>query len=602
MQTAQQILTAIRKMGEKDIPLTRVYRSLYSEDLFLTAYSHLYSKSGALTPGTIDDTVDGMNLERIRAIIEALRHEQFHFQPVRRTYIDKPNGGQRPLGIPNFSDKLVQEALRMLLEAYYEPRFRESSHSFRPKRGCHTALKHIKQKFPGTVWFIEGDIRACFDHIDHDILLAILARDIHDGRVLELVRRCLKAGVLEDWKYHATHSGTPQGGVLSPLLANIYLHELDTFVEDTLIPQYTKGKMRAGNPDYQRIHSRLWKARQRQQTDRVRELQAQVRELPSGDPHDPNYRRLKYVRYADDFLLGFLGSKAEAEAIKTALAGFLHDQLGLELNTDKTLITHARTQQAHFLNYAISTQHENSKITRNSKGFKGRSANGNIRLGLPQNLMQQQAKRYLRDGKIVGDGTLLHYSDAHIIETYQQRFSGIAEYYKYATNRSQLNRLQYIMQQSLVKTLASKFKLSAKQVYKKYSGRKVVDHHLYRTLQVEIPTGEASRLIYWGAIPLRVVPIGMKTINDQPKFEGALAKTDLIQRLQANRCELCGSTTDVEVHHIRKLADLKRRWAGRKEKPAWVTKMIAIQRKSLIVCRSCHLAIHAGQPTPNLHE
>ncbi len=601
MQTAQQILTAIRKLGEKGIPLTRVYRSLYSEDLFLTAYSHLYSKSGAMTPGTSPDTVDGMSMERIHAIIEALRYERFHFQPVRRTYIDKPKGGKRPLGIPNFSDKLVQEALRMLLEAYYEPRFCESSHGFRPKRGCHTALKRIKQKFPGTVWFIEGDISACFDNINHDILLAILARDIHDGRILELVRRCLKAGVLEDWQYHKTYSGTPQGGVISPLLANIYLHELDTFVEDILIPQYTKGKMRASNPDYRRIRHQLARARQ-QQSSQVRDLQSQLRELPSGDPQDPNYRRLKYVRYADDFLLGFLGSKAEAEAIKAAIADFLRDQLGLELNTAKTLITHARTQQAHFLNYAISTQHENSKMTRNSKGYRVRSANGNIRLGLPQGLIQQKAKRYLRDGKIIGDGTLLHYSDAHIIETYQQRFRGIAEYYKYATDRSQLSYLQYMMQVSLVKTLASKFKLSAKQIYRKYTGRKIVAQHNYRTLQVEVPIRDGTRLIYWGAISLRVVPIGMKTIEDQPKFEGALAKTDLIQRLQADECELCGSTIDVEVHHIRKLADLKRRWAGRKEKPAWVTKMIAIRRKSLVVCRQCHRAIHAGQSPPNLHE
>jgi retron-type reverse transcriptase len=162
MQTAEQILQAIRKMGEKRIPLTRVYRCLFSENLFLAAYDKIGRNKGALTPGTEDDTADGMSLKRIRSIIEQLRQERFRFRPSRRTYVPKESGGARPLGLPNFSEKLVQEALRIMLEAYYEPRFRNSSHGFRPERGCHTALADL-HKFGGTTWFIEGDIRGCFD-------------------------------------------------------------------------------------------------------------------------------------------------------------------------------------------------------------------------------------------------------------------------------------------------------------------------------------------------------------------------------------------------------------------------------------------------------
>jgi retron-type reverse transcriptase len=216
MQRANCILQAMRQMGEKRILLTRVYRSLYSEDMFLAAYGKIYRNHGALTPGTADDTADGMNLTRIRNIIKALRYERFRLRPARRIHIPKKSGGSRPLGIPNFSEKLVQEVLRMMLEAYYEPRFRDSSHGFRPEHGCHTSLTAIKHKFRGSAWFIEADIRGCFDNIDHETLIEILSRDIHDGRLLNLINMCLKAGVVDNWRYYQTYSGTPQGGVFTP--------------------------------------------------------------------------------------------------------------------------------------------------------------------------------------------------------------------------------------------------------------------------------------------------------------------------------------------------------------------------------------------------
>lgn len=300
MQKAEHILQAMQKLGERRLPLTRVYRNLYSEDLFLTAYDKIGRNKGALTPGTEDDTADGMDLKRIRNVIEKLRYERFRFRPSRRTQVPKKSGGTRPLGIPNFSEKLVQEAVRLLLEAYYEPRFRDSSHGFRPGRGCHTALADIKCRFTGSTWFIEGDIRGCFDNLDHDVMLAILSRDIHDGRLLNLIRMCLEAGYLEDWTYHQTYSGAPQGAILSPLLSNIYLHELDTFIEDELIPQYTRGKRRAQNREYRRLTGCIARARKRGDQKAVRKAEQLRRHMPSQDTHDPQYRRLKYLRYADD--------------------------------------------------------------------------------------------------------------------------------------------------------------------------------------------------------------------------------------------------------------------------------------------------------------
>ncbi len=601
MQTAEQILQALRKLGEKRLPLTRVYRCLFSEDLFLAAYDKIARNKGALTPGIEDDTVDGMNLERIRRIIEQLRYERFHFRPVRRVQIPKSSGGTRPLGVPNFSEKLVQEALRMVLEAYYEPRFRNSSHGFRPERGCHTALTSIHHEFRGAAWFIEGDIRGCFDNIDHQVLMEILSRDIQDGRLLNLIRMSLEAGYMEDWQYHRTYSGTPQGGILSPLLANIYLHELDTFVEDVLIPQYTRGKRRAPNLEYYRLGYAIKCARVQGDARRVRELEQQRRQLPSQDTHDPTFRRLKYCRYADDFILSFIGTKSEAEAIKAALNAFLREKLHLEMSESKTLITHARTEYAQFLGYAISIFHADSKMTpRSGTVYKTRSVNGHIRLGIPYGRVFEFAQRYQRNGKPIHEAALLYYSDAEIIEVYQQRFRGVAEYYKYATDRPMLGQLKYVMEVALTKTLAHKFKTTVARIYQQYHGTRTVNGYAYKTLQVEVPTQKGTRSIRWGAIPLKVVKPGVEPIDDSRRRAGPLSsRTDLIRRLQANECEVCGSQTNCDVHHIRKLADLKKRWQGRKDKPEWVKRMIALQRKTLVTCPKCHTAIHARQLSLN---
>lgn len=605
MQKANQILQAIRKLGEKRIPLTRVYRCVYSEDLFLAAYAKISSNQGILTPGSENDTADNMSIDRIRTLIEALRRERFRFRPSRRIRIPKRSGtGTRLLGLPNFTEKLVQEVLRMILEAYYEPRFRDSSHGFRPDRGCHTALTYLCRKFQGTAWFIEGDIKGCYDQIDHDVLLNILARDIQDGRMLNLIRKGLEAGIVEDWKLTPTFSGVPQGGIVSPILANIYLHELDTYVEEVLIPQYTCGTRRAVNPDYKRYEYRIAQARKLGDQETVHRLEKERRQYPSQDTHDPDYRRLSYVRYADDFLLGLIGSKAEAEAIKADIAAFLRERLHLELSNQKTFITHARTEYARFLGYAVSIYHADDKLSgRVQSKTKVRSINGGVRLGVPHGLVDQYAKRYQRNGKVISEYAMVIFSDAHIIDAYQRRFRGIAEYYKYAVDRCHLGKLKHVMEVALVKTLAHKFRTSVKKVYSQYRGSREVDGRVYKTLQVNVPTRNGTHVIYWGAIPLRTVKPGTKPINDIPHMEKYTdVRSDLIDRLKASVCEICGAEEKCFVHHIRKLSDLKQRWAGRPDKPEWVKRMIAIRRKTLIVCRRCHVAIHAGESIPSRRE
>src|SRR6266567_161746 len=349
MQEAAVVLSVLRERGRKGLPCTQLYRQMFNRDLFLLAYGSVYSNQGAMTPGVSRETADSMSEGKISQIIELMRGERYRFSPARRAWIPKKNGKLRPLGVPPWSDKLVGEVVRLLLEAYYEPVFSDRSHGFRKGRGCHTALREIRETWTGVTWFVEGDIADCFGSLDHDILIRILAEKIHDQRFLRLIRNMLKAGYLEDWEYHETLNGCPQGGVISPILSNIYLNKLDEFVERELIPQHTQGKGRKENPEYGRITRRIERARQRGDRAQARDLEKQRRAIPSGDPMDPGYRRLRYLRYADDHILGFIGPRAEAEEIKTGLAVFLRDELGLVLSEAKTLITHARSQRARFL-------------------------------------------------------------------------------------------------------------------------------------------------------------------------------------------------------------------------------------------------------------
>lgn len=381
MRKAEAILAITQERGKRSLYLEDVYRQLFNPDLYLKAYGRIYRNAGAMTQGSTEDTVDGMSQRKIEGIIELLRNERFRWTPVRRVLIPKKNGKTRPLGIPTWSDKLMQEVMRSILDAYYEPQFSSASHGFRPERGCHTALKEIYCSWTGTRWFIEGDIKGCFDNIDHKILLSILREKIRDNRFLTLIDNLLKAGYLEEWKYRPTLSGTPQGGIISPLLANIYLDQLDKFVEQTLIPEFTKGNKKRQNNEYNRLKLKILHQRRKGASGAtLKPLRRALRSLTSQDPYDPGYRRLRYIRYADDFILGFDGPKAEAENIKERLKEFLHDNLKLELSPEKTLITHANTEKARFLGYDLTARHNPNRI-----------GNGGIVLRAPAKVLTEKA-------------------------------------------------------------------------------------------------------------------------------------------------------------------------------------------------------------------
>jgi group II intron reverse transcriptase/maturase len=594
MRDADHILTAIRARGSRGLPLERLYRLLFNRALYLVAYGRIYRNTGAMTPGSTPETVDGMSLAKIDAIIARLREERYRWTPVRRTHLPKPNGKTRPLGIPTWSDKLLQEVIRLLLEAYYEPRFSDHSHGFRPGRGCHTALSEVYRQWTGTAWFVEGDIAQCFDTLDHQVLLDILAERIHDGRFLRLISDLLKAGYLETWRYHATLSGSPQGGIVSPILSNIYLDRLDKHVETVLLPQHNRGTKRRPNPAYEQVSHRATYLAKTGRTAEAASLRRERRTLPSIDPTGPDYRRLRYLRYADDFLLGFCGPREEAETIKCQLGTFLRDTLKLELSETKTLITHARTHRARFLGYEVGVIHNDHLCDRTGR----RATNGTIALTVPVDVTKAKCAAYMRRGKPVHLTERIFDTDFSIVAQYQQEFRGVAEYYRLAYNRStQFTRLKHVMEQSLTKTLARKYRLSVPKVYDRYQTLLETPDGPRKGLRVTVEReGKRPLVAQWGGISLqRRLDV---VLNDAPQAIHN-ARTELVQRLLADTCELCGSTVGVAVHHVRQLKDLDR--AGRPTPPEWVKKMAARHRKTLVVCAACHHDIHAGRADGN-HE
>jgi len=575
-----------------------LWHLLNREDWIWEALNAVLANQGARTPGT-----DGMSKEDLKTesqkagFIESLREQlrsgTYLPTPVRRIWIPKPGKQEkRPLGIPTIKDRVVQELLRMLMEPIWESDFLDRSHGFRPGHRTMDCIRECYSRIqPRTkyYWIIEGDIRKCFDTIDFTVLVDILGEQIHDNRFLRLIENFLKAGYMEDWKYVNSYSGVPQGGVLSPCLSNLVLDKLDKFVEQTLIPWYTQGQRRKTYPPYIALTKKAWSARQAGDGEAAQRFSQQAQTLPSRDPNDPNFRRLKYCRYADDFILGFTGPRAEAQEIKQQLTTFLQEELKLELSTEKTLITHARNDYACFLGYEIHALHANDKHDHRGQ----RCINGSVGLRVPKRIIHDHYLKYMRRGKPYHLMQRTNDSVYSIIAQYQTEYLGVVQYYRMAYNLHQLGRLKWVMQQSLVRTLSRKLKISTAQVYKRFKTTHRNEHDTYKVLEAKLErsAGQPPLTARFGGIPLR--HNRWASINDTLTTPIWSKRSELVERLQAQECELCGATNNIEVHHIRKLADLEQH--GQVNPPQWVKQMAARRRKTLVVCRSCHHDIQYGR-------
>jgi group II intron reverse transcriptase/maturase len=600
MQSAATVLGVLRERGRRGLPLEQLYRQMFNPQLYLLAYGRIYANQGAMTRGVGQETVDGMSLGKIGRVIEAMRHERYRFRPVRRVHIPKKtgNGKTRPLGLPTWSDKLVGEVVRLLLEAYYEPTFSDRSHGFRPGRGCHTALREVANTWTGTTWFIEGDVSDCFGSLDHEVMLATLSEHIHDNRFLRLVRNMLTAGYLEDWIRHETLSGAPQGGVASPILSNIYLHALDRFVETVLIPEYTRGKRRARNPAYRTVEQEIVRARRRGDRAEVRSLYRRLHSLPSQDPDDPGYRRLRYCRYADDTLLGFAGPKAEAEEIKQRLAQFLRDELRLRLSQEKTLVTHARTGAARFLGYEISVARTDRTTRRPSASDRRhrRSLNGTVVLRVPASVVKAKTALYLARGEPACRNPLIREDDYTIVAKFGAEYRGIVQYYLLAGDVQRLHRLRWVMETSMLKTLARKHRSSVSKMAAKHKAKIQTPHGPRTCFEAGIVRDGRNPLVArFGGIALKRQK--QAVIADRQPHRPLYPHKELIKRLLKGKCELCRRVDGIEVHHIHKLADLVRTGT---DQPVWMQEMVKRRRKTLVVCDGCHAHTHAGPQLPQL--
>ncbi|WP_444643130.1 reverse transcriptase domain-containing protein [Caproiciproducens sp. R1] len=598
MRNPIEVLKTLQeKANDKGYQFERLYRNLYNEDFYLLAYGNLYNKEGNMTRGTDNTTIDGMGLERIRRLIDKLRNDSYQPCPAKRVYIPKSNGKQRPLGIPSVDDKLVQEVVRLILESVYENNFSDNSHGFRPNRSCHTALTQIQRNFTGVKWFIEGDIKGYFDTIDHRILVNILRKRVKDERFISLIWKFLRAGYMEDWKYNATYSGTPQGSVISPILANIYLNEFDSYVEE-YINKFNNGKKRKSNKEYRwysneasklRVKYRAkWESLTTEEKGRakagVEELTAKARQVPATNPMDSSYRRLLYCRYADDFLCGIIGSKADAETIKADFGNFLNDKLNLDMSEEKTLITHAQ-EKASFLGYEISVSRSND-YKKMSNGQKVRAFSGRVRLFMPhakwvKKLVGCGAMEIIqKDGKEIWKPKvrkdLINQEPIEILSIYNAEIRGLYNYYCLASNVAKLQKYYYIMEYSMYQTFAMKFRENLRKTINRHSVNGVFG------VSYVTKSGDVKRATFLkGSFPKRTVSLDFKDEIQSYSATKYNRQSDLIGRLLNGKCELCGQWTNhAKVHHVRKLKEL----TGKNE---WEEKMIQMNRKTLVVCDTC---------------
>ena len=607
MQKAEIILSLLSQKSaqNKEYVFDRLYRNLFNPDFYLLAYNNIYANEGNMTAGIDSETIDGFSMDKVNTIIANLRQETYSPKSVRRTYIPKKNGKRRPLGIPSFTDKLVQEVVRMLLQAIYEPVFKDTSHGFRPGRSCHTALVQIKTTCKGTNWAIEGDIQGFFDNINHAILLEILTRKVADGRFINLIGKFLKAGYMEFRQVHNSLTGTPQGGIVSPILANIYLHELDVFME-ALCRRFMTNGTRRKNAVYQAHNIARFQARKKGDYEKADTLLKLMRTLHARDPLDPNYIKVKYCRYADDFVVMIIGSKHLAEQIREEIRVFL-ETLELVLSQEKTIITNLNDRRVRFLGYEIAKTQEDTKLTQNVQGIKKRAANGTIQLLVPTDVIREKLKPFVRDGKAIHHNARINAPLLDTLTQYNAEIRGLYNYYCLATDVStKIGKFKYFHYYSLLKTVARKEKCSIAQVIDRYG----VDVKLKqksgtrKLFGVKYQTNHGNKTLTYFDEPLKK--------KNQPAqgnaAQGVLNITipqrhQLIDRLNANQCELCGYQSDFpnqfEVHHVRKLRDIKQKYQKRgKHIPHWVLAMASLNRKTLVVCKTCHQAIHAGQNIP----
>jgi len=599
MRNPKHVLKSLEEQScnNKEYTFDRLYRNLYNPDFYYEAYNNIAKSQGSMTAGADAMTLDDMSVSRINRIIASLKDHSYQPNPARREYIEKKNSDKkRPLGIPSTNDKLVQEVVRMILEAIYEPSFSDKSHGFRPKRSCHTALNSIKANFNGAKWIIEGDIKACFDSFDHHVLIGILRRRIKDEQFISLMWKLLRAGYMEQWVYHATYSGTPQGSGVSPILANIYLSELDSFVKNYKTDFDTNNGIRKVSKEYGKLHGKYVKCKgvmkvsenKRMVIKEFKEIQKKLLKTPYYPTIDPLYKRLQYNRYADDFVIGVIGSKADAEKVKEDIKVFLREQLKLTLSEEKTKVTHSG-EMVRYLGYDFTVS-RSKDVKRNKNGALMRYWYGRVKLYVPYDkwfgkLQEYKALKIIKDEtgkekwKAIHRGFLMNKREIEIISKFNSEIRGIYNYYRLADNVSVLNDFAYIMEGSMLKTFAAKHDSSISKIKESYMKNGVFGVEYYNK-------AGKQRCEFYHAGFKQIDEPYFEDVDVLPNYKRYDKPNSLARRLKAGICEACGVRTDeIHMHHVKRLKDL----TGKTE---FELLMMKKRRKSLALCPNCFKKAH----------
>jgi len=506
---------------------------------------------------------------------------------------------QFDLTVPSTDDKLVQEIIRMLLESIYEPTFSNLSHGFRPKHSCHTALTQVQHHFIGVRWIVEGDIKACFDSFDHHVLIDLLRRRIKDEAFIALMWKFLKAGYMEQWEYHQTYSGTPQGSGMSPILANIYMTELDTFMEEYKSRFDSEPFKRNASKEYEKTARRYRKAKARLDSgdptrDDIREFkEAQKLKLstPYADVLDEHFKKIQYNRYADDFIVGVIGSKQDALQIKEDIRRFLAERLKLTLSDEKTKVTHS-SEKVRYLGYDMAVCR--SKATKRDKnGALKRPWYGKVFLYVPHVKWENKLHEYKamevkwaesrgRDfWRPMPRKELMNKTDIEIVSQINSEIRGIYNFYRLAENVGVLSKFYYMMRYSLLKTYAGKYRTVVSKIIRRYMRGGV--------FRVQYSTKGGPKVCEFYHDGFKKQDFGYDNVRDTlPQFVRYDGRNTLANRLRAGVCEMCGGKTeDIRMYHVRSLKKL----TGNTESERLMMKM---RRKSLALCPNCFATTHVN--------
>lgn len=606
MRNPTEVLKSLTEMSKNETyRFQRLYRNLYNPEFYWLAYKNIYANDGSMTAGADGTTIDGMSNERIDGIIVSLRDRSYQPKPARREYIAKKNSSKkRPLGIQSGNDKLVQEVVKMILESIYEPVFSDKSHGFRPNRSCQTALMQIQKTFTGANWFVEGDIHACFDSFDHHVLIELLKKRIEDEAFIQLIWKFLKAGYMEQWNFDRTYSGVPQGSGVSPVLCNIYLNELDRYMEKYAQEFNTKAQKKRFSAAYKSSVSRTYRYRKegkeiwdelspedrKVRSKTLKKLEREEKCITPTIPKDTDYKRIQYTRYADDFLIGVIGSKQDAEKVKRDVKVFLWETLKLEMSDAKTKVTHTG-DRARFLGYDITIS-RSQNLKKKADGRVQRCQTGVVKLLVPREIWVGKLIEYRamkikinENGKerfvALHRGKLVNQSDIEILARYNAEVRGLYNYYSIANDSFKIGRFANVMKYSMYKTFACKYKTKVHEIKRRYCVNDLF------TVAYDTKSGKKTTTFYKDGFKRKEKATKFDNVSELPQFSKYVKTNTLKQRVERHTCELCHrDCRNLVIHQVKKLKDLK----GNAE---WVLLMRKRRRKTLVVCPECHSLIHS---------